>query len=189
MSANSAITAPPSVDLDELLRSLKGASNSLAPPQGTDQQSSYLPNTHQGNASPAADEDASTISVFAGLTAPAVGPNVPPGKPNCGRRRYPLDNARSDTADHRNVAGSVQENAAAGTVVAQLGALDPDAVESFTYTLANDPSGLFEVIGNEVRLKAGATADYETGSLPRPDRDSHRCGRPELQRDAHDRRY
>ena len=39
--------------------------------------------------------------------------------------------------------------------------VDPDAGESFTYTLAADPSGMFEVVGNEVRLKAGASLDYE----------------------------
>ena len=60
--------------------------------------------------------------------------------------------------------GSVQENAAAGTVVATLGALDPDAGDTFTYTLASDPSGKFEIVGNEVRVKAGATLDYETAT-------------------------
>ena len=45
--------------------------------------------------------------------------------------------------------GSVQENAAAGTVVATLGATDPDAGSTFTYTLSSDPSGKFEVVGNE----------------------------------------
>ena len=35
--------------------------------------------------------------------------------------------------------GSVAENAAAGTVVATLGATDPDAGSTFTYTLSSDP--------------------------------------------------
>ena len=60
--------------------------------------------------------------------------------------------------------GSVQENAAAGTVVATLGATDPDAGSTFTYTLSSDPSGKFEVVGNEIRLKTGATLDYETAT-------------------------
>ena len=59
--------------------------------------------------------------------------------------------------------GSVAENAAAGTVVAILGAVDPDAGDSFVYTLT-DPSGKFEIVGNEVRVKAGATLDYETAA-------------------------
>ena len=45
--------------------------------------------------------------------------------------------------------GTVQENAPAGTVVATLGATDADAGSSFTYTLADDPSGKFEVVGDE----------------------------------------
>src|SRR6185295_16000306 len=60
--------------------------------------------------------------------------------------------------------GSVQENAAAGTVVATLGALDPDAGDTFSYTLASDPSGQFEVVGNEVRVKAGASLDFEAAT-------------------------
>jgi Ca2+-binding RTX toxin-like protein len=61
------------------------------------------------------------------------------------------------------VGGSVIENAAGGTVVATLGAIDPDAGDSFTFTLT-DPSGKFEIVGNEVRLKAGATLDFETAT-------------------------
>ena len=60
--------------------------------------------------------------------------------------------------------GTVQENAAAGTVVATLGASDPDAGSSFTYTLAADPSGKFEVVGDEIRVKAGASLDYESAA-------------------------
>ena len=60
--------------------------------------------------------------------------------------------------------GSVQENAAAGTVVATLGATDPDAGSTFTYSLTSDPSGKFEIVGNEIRLKTGATLDYETAT-------------------------
>ena len=60
--------------------------------------------------------------------------------------------------------GSVSENSAAGTVVARLGAVDADAGDSFTYSIANDPSGMFEVVGNELRVKAGAAIDYEAAS-------------------------
>ena len=46
-----------------------------------------------------------------------------------------------------------------GAVVGQLSAIDPDnAQETFTYTV-DDPR--FEVIGNELKLKAGYTLDYE----------------------------
>ncbi|MBC7578317.1 MAG: cadherin domain-containing protein, partial [Tardiphaga sp.] len=81
------------------------------------------------------------------------------------------DDAPDVVADVQNQApsditvagGSVQENAAAGTVVATLGAVDPDAGDHFVYALT-DPSGKFEIIGNEVRVKAGATLDYETAT-------------------------
>ncbi|MBF9231749.1 cadherin repeat domain-containing protein, partial [Microvirga sp. BT350] len=48
---------------------------------------------------------------------------------------------------------------ATGTI-ATLTGLDPDAGETFTFTLAHDASGKFEIAGNELRLKAGETLDY-----------------------------
>jgi hypothetical protein len=57
--------------------------------------------------------------------------------------------------------GSVLENSAAGTLVATLAAVDPDLADSFTFEIV-DPSGLFEIVGNEVRVAAGALIDYET---------------------------
>ena len=77
--------------------------------------------------------------------------------------------------------GTVQENAAAGTVVATLGATDPDAGSTFTYALASDPSGKFEVVGDEIRVKAGASLDYETATSHEL-RYRHRRRRPEPHR-------
>src|SRR6185295_16864446 len=62
------------------------------------------------------------------------------------------------------VGGSVDENAAAGTLVATLGAVDPNAADTFSFALTSDPSGYFEVVGNEVRVKTGASLDYETAT-------------------------
>ena len=58
--------------------------------------------------------------------------------------------------------GSVDENAAAGTTVATLSTVDADAGDSHTYSITNDPSGFFEIVGNEVRVAAGASIDFET---------------------------
>ncbi len=57
----------------------------------------------------------------------------------------------------------VVENAAAGTVIGQLSAEDLDAGDSLSYSLA-DPSNLFEVVGNELRVKSGAVLDFETAA-------------------------
>ena len=56
---------------------------------------------------------------------------------------------------------NVDENAAAGTVVATLSTVDEDAGESFSYAITSGRSDLFEVVGNEIRVKAGADIDYE----------------------------
>ena len=58
--------------------------------------------------------------------------------------------------------GSVDENAAAGTTVATLSTVDADAGDSHAYAITNDPSGFFEIVGNEVRVAAGAAIDFET---------------------------
>lgn len=58
----------------------------------------------------------------------------------------------------------VTENAAGGTVVASLLGLDPDRTTSFSYSLVEDASGLFEITGDELRVKAGAVLDYETAA-------------------------
>ena len=47
-------------------------------------------------------------------------------------------------------------------MVSTLDAVDPDTGETFTYELLNDPSGNFEVVGNEVRVKEGADIDFES---------------------------
>ncbi|MCA1522853.1 hypothetical protein I6F14_33510, partial [Bradyrhizobium sp. IC3069] len=59
--------------------------------------------------------------------------------------------------------GSVQENAAGGTIVATLAAVDAgDAgAHSFSIVGADD---LFEIVGNQIRVKNGAVLDFETQS-------------------------
>ena len=37
-----------------------------------------------------------------------------------------------------------------------------DAGDSHTYAITNDPSGFFEIVGDEVRVAAGANIDFET---------------------------
>ena len=49
-----------------------------------------------------------------------------------------------------------------GATVATLSTTDADTGDTHTYTLINDPSGKFEIVGDEIRVKAGQTIDYET---------------------------
>src|SRR5688572_1340677 len=59
--------------------------------------------------------------------------------------------------------GLVREGSRGGTLVATLAARDPDAGDTFTYEILNDPSGFFEISGSSVVVKDGATLDFETG--------------------------
>jgi hypothetical protein len=56
---------------------------------------------------------------------------------------------------------TIEENSASGTVVATLSATDLDASDSHSYAITNDPSGFFEISGNQIVVKAGADIDFE----------------------------
>lgn len=61
--------------------------------------------------------------------------------------------------------GIIREQAPAGALVATLAAVDADAGETFTFAdVGTTPSDVFEIIGSEVRVRAGAVLDYETQS-------------------------
>jgi len=44
-----------------------------------------------------------------------------------------------------------------GAVVATLSASDPDIGDSATFVIVDDPSGAFEVVGDQLKLKDGVT--------------------------------
>ncbi len=54
----------------------------------------------------------------------------------------------------------VPENAAPGTVVAVLSAIDPDSGEVFSYEIVGG-SEMFEIVGNAILVKPGAELDHE----------------------------
>ncbi|GAU81801.1 Ig-like domain-containing protein [Bosea sp. BIWAKO-01] len=60
---------------------------------------------------------------------------------------------------------AVAEGAATGTVIATLATTDPDnlngAVDTFSYTLANDYGGAFKIVGNQILVQNGALLDFE----------------------------
>ncbi|WP_432471941.1 VCBS domain-containing protein [Amphritea sp. HPY] len=73
-----------------------------------------------------------------------------------------INNLNEGPTDITLSGGSVDENATGGTVVATLGAADQDAGETFTYSLPSDASGHFEIVGNQIQVKAGANIDFES---------------------------
>ena len=64
--------------------------------------------------------------------------------------------------------GTVEENAVAGTVVGTLGAVDPDAGDSHSFALTGGATNLFETVGKQIRVKAGAALDFETQQSSQP---------------------
>ena len=58
---------------------------------------------------------------------------------------------------------SVAENAASGTVIATLQGVDADAGDTLTYSIVGGDAN-FEIVGNQIRVKAGASLDYETAT-------------------------
>src|SRR6185295_12653371 len=57
--------------------------------------------------------------------------------------------------------GTVAENSANGTVVGTLSATDADSFENFSFSLTNNPGGLFGINGNNIVVAGGL--DYEAG--------------------------
>jgi Ca2+-binding RTX toxin-like protein len=59
--------------------------------------------------------------------------------------------------------GSVQENAAGGTVVATLAAVDAGDAGAHSFSIVGTDN-LFEIVGNQIRVKDGAVVDFEAQS-------------------------
>jgi VCBS repeat-containing protein len=62
------------------------------------------------------------------------------------------------TLSANTITPSVAENTA-GAILATLAVADPDAGDTHTYTVSDDR---FEVVGDQLKLKAGVSLDYET---------------------------
>ncbi|MGL4421427.1 MAG: cadherin repeat domain-containing protein, partial [Gemmataceae bacterium] len=56
---------------------------------------------------------------------------------------------------------TIPENSPGGTAVGNLSTADGNVSDSFTYTLLNSASGRFTIVGNQVRVVAGADLNYE----------------------------
>jgi Ca2+-binding RTX toxin-like protein len=57
--------------------------------------------------------------------------------------------------------GTIAENSAAGTVVATLTFVDAGDAGAHTFSIVGGDN-LFEIVGNEIRVKSGAVVDFET---------------------------
>lgn len=60
--------------------------------------------------------------------------------------------------------GSVKENAASGTIVGTLNAVDPDLGDTHTFALLNNAGGRFAISGNRIVVASGTLLNYETGT-------------------------
>src|SRR5262249_32678404 len=59
---------------------------------------------------------------------------------------------------------TVVENAANGTVIGTLSAVDPDAGDSATFSLLDDAGGRFTVVGNQLVVANGTLLDFEAAT-------------------------
>jgi hypothetical protein len=59
---------------------------------------------------------------------------------------------------------TVAENSATGTLVGTLSTTDPDAGDTFTYTLVDNAGGRFKVVGDQMLVDDGSLLDYETAT-------------------------
>jgi Ca2+-binding RTX toxin-like protein len=59
---------------------------------------------------------------------------------------------------------TVEGSAAAGTLVSTLAAIDPDAGDSHSFAVTGGATHLFELVGNQVRVKEGAPLNVQSES-------------------------
>ncbi|MEZ5894123.1 MAG: cadherin domain-containing protein [Parvularculaceae bacterium] len=85
------------------------------------------------------------------------GPDDNGGGNNGGPDPEPVNTAPGDLALSSS---TVNENAD-GATVGVLSAVDPDVGDTLIYAIVDDASGLFELDGDVLRLKAGAAFDFE----------------------------
>jgi VCBS repeat-containing protein len=72
---------------------------------------------------------------------------------------YLADTVNDAPTDIKLSSSVITENAR-GVTVGVLSAVDPDH-DTHTFLLKDDPSGLLEIVGNTLRLKTGASLDFE----------------------------
>jgi serralysin len=84
-------------------------------------------------------------------------PDGPPPAPSETENDAPAWIAVSDVG--------VQENSIGGTLAATLTALDPDMGDSHSFAITGGATSLFEILGNQIVVKAGAKLDYEARNL------------------------
>ncbi|MCK5830881.1 MAG: cadherin repeat domain-containing protein, partial [Methylococcales bacterium] len=71
-----------------------------------------------------------------------------------------VNNLNEDPTDITLSNSAIDENSKEGTVVAKLSTIDEGSGETFSYSMANNDN--FEVIGNQIKVKAGADLDFES---------------------------
>ncbi|MEP0945108.1 MAG: tandem-95 repeat protein [Rhizobiaceae bacterium] len=59
---------------------------------------------------------------------------------------------------------AVVDDSTSGTVIATLATTDVDTGDTFSYALTSDPSGIFEIVGNELRIASGQSVDFESAA-------------------------
>jgi serralysin len=73
-----------------------------------------------------------------------------------------INEAPTDIALKTLSAPAVAENAATGTEIGLLSALDPDLNDSFTFTLTDDAGGRFKIDNGKLVVANGASLDFES---------------------------
>ena len=76
----------------------------------------------------------------------------------------PADLLNDAPTDITLTGGAVEENSGAGTVVGTLASVDPDAGDGATFAIVSGASDKFDIVGNQIVVKAGAVIDFETAT-------------------------
>jgi RHS repeat-associated protein len=59
---------------------------------------------------------------------------------------------------------NIAENSSSGTVIGQLSSIDPDTGDVHSYSLVDDASGRFQIVGNQLQVKNGTLLNFENSN-------------------------
>ena len=77
--------------------------------------------------------------------------------------RVDLNDLNDETPTNLTLSNNTMNEGAVG-VIGTLDATDADANDTLSYSLSNDPSGLFEIVGNQLQLRTGSSLDFEAAA-------------------------
>ena len=143
-----------------------GSDNEIVTSTDEEEKTADPANAEGGVPSPSADTSYATSSSSLGdepveSTSSAKTTSGDEEPTGAGVERTPASETPNESPTDLDLSDTSVDENDAGAVVATLTTSDADSNDTATYSIVEDPSGFFEVVGNELRLRDGVSLDHE----------------------------